>query len=102
MGVTVASKKTAVDTAVKAQRSAAVATTAAYLSAEFLNADFLTPVQVSERLQVSRQTLSYWRSKNTGPLSYRIGSLVRYPLPAFEAWLAAQAGESARGAVVSA
>ncbi|CPW83181.1 helix-turn-helix transcriptional regulator [Mycobacteroides abscessus] len=64
--------------------------------------DFLTPAQVAGRLQVSRQTLSYWRSKNTGPLSIQVGSSVRYPRHEFEAWLARQTALTARGERASA
>lgn len=59
--------------------------------------EYLTPGQVSATLQVSRQTLSYWRSKNTGPLSIQVGSSIRYPKREFEAWLARQAELTARG-----
>lgn len=64
--------------------------------------EFLTPAQVAGRLQVSRQTLSYWRSRNTGPLSIQVGSSVRYPKDEFEAWLAMRTEQSARGERVSA
>ncbi|MBN7314737.1 helix-turn-helix domain-containing protein [Mycobacteroides abscessus subsp. abscessus] len=59
--------------------------------------EFLVPAQVSEVLRVSRQTLSYWRARNTGPLSIQVGSSVRYPRREFEAWLARQAELTARG-----
>ncbi|MEY8013947.1 helix-turn-helix transcriptional regulator [Mycobacterium servetii] len=59
--------------------------------------EYLTMQQVADRLQVSKQTLSYWRSKNTGPLSMQVGRGVRYPVPEFEAWLAKQAQRTARG-----
>ncbi|SKO40229.1 helix-turn-helix transcriptional regulator [Mycobacteroides abscessus] len=64
--------------------------------------EYLTPVQVAGQLQVSRQTLSYWRSRNTGPLSIQVGSSVRYPKGEFEAWLAMRTEQSARGERVSA
>lgn len=64
--------------------------------------EFLTPAQVSATLQVSRQTLSYWRSKNTGPLSIQVGSSIRYPRHEFEAWLSMCTEQSARGERVSA
>ncbi|MBV0918043.1 Helix-turn-helix domain [Mycobacteroides abscessus subsp. massiliense] len=64
--------------------------------------EYLTPGQVSATLQVSRQTLSYWRSKNTGPLSIQVGSSIRYPRHEFEAWLAMCTEQSARGERVSA
>ncbi|SIE26055.1 helix-turn-helix transcriptional regulator [Mycobacteroides abscessus] len=67
-----------------------------------LGADFLTPAQVAGHLQVSRQTLSYWRSKNTGPLSIQVGGSVRYPKGEFEGWLARRTEQSARGERVSA
>lgn len=64
--------------------------------------EFLVPAQVSARLRVSRQTLSYWRSRNSGPLSIQVGSSVRYPRHEFEAWLAKQTEATARGDRVSA
>lgn len=64
--------------------------------------EFLVPAQVSERLRVSRQTLSYWRARNTGPMSIQVGSSVRYPRHEFEAWLVRQAELTARGERVSA
>lgn len=64
--------------------------------------EFLVPAQVSATLQVSRQTLSYWRARNTGPLSIQVGSGVRYPRREFEAWLARQTELTARGERVSA
>ncbi|MDO3019334.1 helix-turn-helix domain-containing protein [Mycobacteroides abscessus subsp. abscessus] len=71
-------------------RIKAVATTA-------VEDEFLVPAQVSAMLQVSRQTLSYWRSRNTGPMSIQLGSSIRYPKREFEAWLARQAELTARG-----
>lgn len=59
--------------------------------------EFLVPAQVSATLQVSRQTLSYWRSKNTGPMSIQVGSSIRYPKREFESWLARQTELTARG-----
>lgn len=59
--------------------------------------DFLTPTQVAEALQVSRQTLSYWRARNRGPLSVQVGQGVRYPRAAFEAWVAETTRDTARG-----
>ncbi|SLH66756.1 Helix-turn-helix domain [Mycobacteroides abscessus subsp. abscessus] len=63
--------------------------------------DYLTPIQVSERLQVSRQTLSYWRARNRGPVSIQIGQAVRYPRAEFEAWLERQTADTARGEQVA-
>ncbi|BBY99627.1 helix-turn-helix transcriptional regulator [Mycolicibacterium fallax] len=64
-----------------------------------VDAEFLTPVQVSQRLKVSRQTLSYWRSRNTGPLSFALGHTVRYPAAELEQWISDQMRETARGGV---
>lgn len=71
-------------------RIKAVATTA-------IEGEFLVPAQVSATLQVSRQTLSYWRSKNTGPMSIQVGSSIRYPKREFESWLERQTALTARG-----
>ncbi|SKU67194.1 Helix-turn-helix domain [Mycobacteroides abscessus subsp. abscessus] len=59
--------------------------------------DFLTPTQVAEALQVSRQTLSYWRARNRGPLSVQVGQAVRYPRAAFNAWVDETTRDTARG-----
>lgn len=64
--------------------------------------EYLTMQQVADRLQVSKQTLSYWRSKDIGPLSMQVGRGVRYPAEQFEAWVAKQAKDTARGEQVSA
>lgn len=64
--------------------------------------EYLTMQQVSDRLQVSKQTLSYWRSKDIGPLSMQVGRSVRYPAAQFEAWLAKQRRDTARGEQVTA
>lgn len=63
---------------------------------------YLTTKQVAERLGIAVPTLHLWRSKNTGPLSVRFGSTVRYPLSEFESWRAAQHQATARGEKVSA
>lgn len=60
-------------------------------------ADYLTPAEVASRLSVSKQSLSYWRSKNEGPLSIKILGSVRYPRVEFEKWMTAQRETSARG-----
>lgn len=64
--------------------------------------EYLTSTQVRERLGVSAQTLSYWRSKNVGPVSIKVGSSLRYPTAEFEAWLTEQTKKTARGEKVSA
>lgn len=64
--------------------------------------DYLTAAQVRERIGVSTQTLSYWRSRNEGPLSIKLGGSVRYPVAEFEAWLKKNTEETARGEKVSA
>ncbi|MCV7250310.1 helix-turn-helix domain-containing protein [Mycobacterium koreense] len=66
-----------------------------------MGGEYLTPTQVTQRLNVSPQTLSYWRSRNTGPLSIKIGNGVRYPREQFEEWLAEQVSTSARGDAVA-
>lgn len=61
--------------------------------------EFLTAAQVADILKVSKQTLSYWRARDTGPLSERIGGSVRYPRAEFEQWLAAERAADRRGGV---
>ena len=62
-------------------------------------ADFLTPAEVAARLQVSKQALSYWRSKGEGPLSIKVLGSVRYPRRDFESWVTAQMQATSRGGV---
>lgn len=61
--------------------------------------EFLTAAQVADILKVSKQTLSYWRARDNGPMSERIGGSVRYPRIEFEAWLAAERAADRRGGV---
>lgn len=51
---------------------------------------FLTPVDLSEMLQVSLSTLANWRSTGKGPAFSRFGGLVRYDSAEVNAWLDGQ------------
>lgn len=59
--------------------------------------DFLTVAEVADILGVSRQTLSYWRSRNLGPISERVVGTIRYPREEFEAWLEKERASDRRG-----
>ena len=52
---------------------------------------YLTPVDLSEQLQISLSTLATWRSAGKGPKFYRMGGLVRYHPDDVAAWAADQA-----------
>lgn len=64
--------------------------------------DYYTAQEVAEKLGVSRQALSYWRSRNVGPRSVKLVGTLRYPVGAFEAWKRAQDEMTARGDEVAA
>ena len=50
----------------------------------------LTPDELSDWLQVPKQTLYKWRTCGDGPRGYRVGKHVRYDRLDVEHWLAAQ------------
>ena len=51
--------------------------------------EFLTALEVADRLGLSRWALVAWRHQHKGPEFVRIGrNTIRYPRAAFEAWLA--------------
>lgn len=47
---------------------------------------YLTPADLSERLQISLSTLATWRSQGKGPKFYRTGGLIRYHPGEVAAW----------------
>lgn len=53
----------------------------------------LTPDQLSEWLQVPKQTVYKWRTCGTGPRGYRVGKHLRYARHDVEQWLADQRDE---------
>jgi excisionase family DNA binding protein len=53
----------------------------------------LTPDQLSEWLQVPKQTVYKWRTHGDGPRGYRVGKHVRYDRAEVEQWLVAQRDE---------
>ncbi len=52
---------------------------------------YLTPVDLSERLQISTSTLASWRSLGKGPKFYRMGGLIRYQPEDVASWAKEQA-----------
>lgn len=55
--------------------------------------ELLTPVQVSELLQIPVKTLAEWRFKRNGLNYYKVGRYVRYRLEDVNAFLAQQVHE---------
>jgi len=51
----------------------------------------LTPDDVAAFLGIPPLTLQSWRSRRTGPRSYRVGKHILYRLADVEAWLESQA-----------
>jgi excisionase family DNA binding protein len=51
----------------------------------------LTITEASERLRVPVETLRYWRTKGTGPASFRMGRRVFYAESALDAFVAEKA-----------
>lgn len=52
---------------------------------------YLTPGDLSKRLQISLSTLATWRSQRKGPSFYRMGGLIRYHPEDVAAWAKDQA-----------
>jgi len=62
---------------------------------------FLTQAEVAEMLhQDTTATLRWWRHRDCGPKSMRVGKRVLYRLADVEAWLATQEAATARGGVL--
>lgn len=51
---------------------------------------FLTEIEVSDRIHVSLATLRRWRLENRGPKFRKLGSLVRYGEYDLNEWMEAQ------------
>lgn len=62
----------------------------------------LSTVQVSDEIGVPVTTLRYWRSRNEGPRSFKVGRGVRYREGDVDEWLNEQMEVTGRGDVVSA
>lgn len=56
----------------------------------------MTTEEVGELLQIPVGTLRQWRHHNTGPRSFKLGSLVRYHRKDVETWLTEQYEATAR------
>lgn len=54
----------------------------------------LTPVQVSDRLQVPVGTLYQWRVRRLGPKALRVGKHLRYRPEDVAAWIAEQLAQA--------
>ena len=52
-----------------------------------MDSDLLTPVELSEMLDVTLGTLANWRSYGHGPKYTKVGGRVRYPQTEINQWL---------------
>ncbi len=50
--------------------------------------EWLTPIEVSEKYDISHKTLANWRSEGRGPAYHKMGKRIRYPLDKLEEWFA--------------
>ena len=51
------------------------------------NGDIMTSIEVSEILEISRNTLRYWRAHGTGPRSFILRGKICYLRSDVEKWL---------------
>ncbi len=49
---------------------------------------YLTTEEVAEELRTTPPTVRYWRHKDTGPKSFRVGKRVLYDRADVDAWIA--------------
>jgi hypothetical protein len=61
-----------------------------------INEQYLTDVELAQRLHVSLNTIKSWRHRKTGPRYVKMNKLVRYPVSAVEEFVSA--GRSGSGA----
>jgi excisionase family DNA binding protein len=61
-------------------------------------AEWWSPSQVAEHMQVSLETLRHWRYRGTGPKYAKVGKHVRYRRTEVDRWLAQQEHEASAGA----
>jgi predicted DNA-binding transcriptional regulator AlpA len=60
-----------------------------------LNEQYLTDVELAEKLHVSLNTIKSWRHRKTGPRYVKMNRLVRYPVSAVEEFISAGASRRA-------
>lgn len=63
--------------------------------------DLLTTAEVAAMIRKPVGTLRYWRSKDLGPKSGRLGSTVLYKRADVDSWLREQLEQTARGGAVA-
>lgn len=64
--------------------------------------EILTGKQVAEEYGINEGTLRYWRHRDEGPASFRMGKKrVVYRRSEIEKWISAQEAASTRGGVAS-
>lgn len=56
--------------------------------------------QLSKRFGIAEGTLRWWRSRNQGPQSFKLGRTVYYDEADVSAWVAAQKKVTGRGEVL--
>ena len=59
--------------------------------------ELLTIVEAADLLRAPVATLRYWRHRNIGPHSFRVGRRVLYRRDDLQAWVEEQWGRSAAG-----
>jgi predicted DNA-binding transcriptional regulator AlpA len=59
-----------------------------------VTAEYLTEIELAERLRRSPQTIARWRKAHKAPRHRRIGGRILYPIGDVQAWEAAQAAEA--------
>ena len=48
--------------------------------------EWLTPIEVSQKYDLSHKTLANWRSEGRGPAYHKMGKRIRYPSDKLEEW----------------
>lgn len=56
--------------------------------------DYLTTEEVSEISRIPEETLRYYRARNLGPKSFKLGRRVLYAREDVDAWIAAARAEA--------
>ena len=56
--------------------------------------ELVTITEAAELLRAPVATLRYWRHRNTGPRSFRLGRRVLYRRDDLRAWIDARAGQT--------
>lgn len=68
----------------------------------FMNKQLLSTEQVAEEIGIPVTTLRYWRGRNEGPRSFRVGRVVKYRQGDIEEWIEEQMEATGRGHAIPA